>query len=71
MVLFEDLAECEWRVLQPDTQQWAPFWSDGRTHPKLMKLMKLMKLVMAQAGGEACERVFWIAPSVAVTQTVR
>ena len=58
VVLFEDLAQCEWRVLQPGTQQWAPFWSDGGTHPKLMKLM------MAQAGGEASERVFWIVQTV-------
>ncbi|WP_397384970.1 type II secretion system protein [Prosthecobacter sp.] len=67
VVLFEDLAECEWRVLPLGTQQWASFWSDGGTHPKLMKLM------MAQAGGEASERVFWIVPAAAVevTPTVR
>ena len=64
VVLFEDLAECEWRVLQAATQQWVPFWSEGGKP-------KLMKLVMAQAGGEASERVFWIVPTVAVTQTAR
>lgn len=64
VVLFEDLAECEWRVLQPETQQWASFWSEGGKP-------KLMKLVMAQAGGEPSEQVFWIVPSVAVTPTVR
>lgn len=65
VVLFEDLVQCEWRVLQPDTQQWVPFWSDGKTHPKLMKL------VMAQAGGDGTEQVFGIAPVEAVTQTMR
>ncbi|MBN8422581.1 MAG: prepilin-type N-terminal cleavage/methylation domain-containing protein [Verrucomicrobia bacterium] len=65
VVLFEELTQCEWSVLQPATQQWAPFWSDGRTHPKLMKLM------MAQAGGDATERVFWIVPVEPVTQTPR
>ena len=66
VVLFEDLMQCEWRVLQAATQQWVPFWSEGGK-PKLMKLM------MAQAGGEASERVFWIvqAAAVEVTQTVR
>jgi len=56
VVLFEDLAQCEWSVLQPATQQWAPFWSgeSGSGKPKLMKL------TMAQAGSETQERVFWV-----------
>ncbi|MCX6848098.1 MAG: prepilin-type N-terminal cleavage/methylation domain-containing protein [Verrucomicrobia bacterium] len=65
MVLFEDLAQCEWNALQPATQQWAPFWTEdnpSRTsathaHPKLMKL------VMSQTGGGLSEQVFWITPS--------
>ncbi len=64
VVLFEDLAQCEWRVLQAATQQWVPFWSEGGK-PKLMKLM------MAQAVGDASERVFWIVPAEAVTQALR
>jgi len=65
VVLFEDLAQCEWSVLQPATQQWAPFWSDGRNHPKLVKLM------MAPSGSEATERVFWVVPVEPVMQTMR
>ncbi|MCX6848382.1 MAG: prepilin-type N-terminal cleavage/methylation domain-containing protein [Verrucomicrobia bacterium] len=64
VVLFEDLTECEWRVLQAATQQWVPFWSEGAKP-------KLIKLAMAQAGGEATEQVFWIVPTEAVSQTTR
>lgn len=64
VVLFEDLVRCEWSAMQPATKQWVPFWTDGATHPKLMKL------VMTQAGGAATEQVFWIAPMEAVTQTI-
>jgi prepilin-type N-terminal cleavage/methylation domain-containing protein len=60
VVLFEDLVRCEWSALQPATQLWVPFWTDGATHPKLLKL------VMTQAGGDATDKVFWIAPMEAV-----
>lgn len=67
VVLFDELTQCEWSVLQPATQQWAPFWTEKSPGVK----PKLMKLVMAQAGGEAAEQVFWIVPVEAVTQTPR
>ncbi len=60
-VLFEDLVQCEWTVLQAATQQWAPVWSEAGKPT-------LIKLVMEQAGGDVAERVFWIAPAEAVTQ---
>ena len=67
VVLFEDVAQCEWSVLQPATQQWAPFWSEENptAHPTLIKL------VLAQAGEAASEPVFWIVPVQAATQTMR
>lgn len=61
VMLFEDLAQCEWRALQPATQQWAPFWSADGGNGK----PKLMKLTMAQAGSETQEQVFWVVPNQA------
>lgn len=70
VVLFEDLAQCEWCVLQPATQQWAPFWSEEKTSGIIMSHAhpKLIKIVMAQAGGAAVEQVFWIVPVEALSQ---
>ncbi|MDI1311784.1 hypothetical protein [Prosthecobacter sp.] len=48
------------------TQQWAPFWKEEQPNGK----PTLIKLVMAQAGGEESEQVFWIVPAQAVTQTM-
>lgn len=56
VVLFEELTQCEWSMLQPATQQWAPFWTEKSPGSK----PKLMKLVMSLAGGENAEQVFWI-----------
>ncbi|MFC5455997.1 type II secretion system protein [Prosthecobacter fluviatilis] len=58
VVLFEDLAQCEWRVLQPATLQWAPFWSTESDNGK----PKLMKLILTQVGADTQERAFWITP---------
>ncbi len=68
VVLFEELAQCEWRVLQPTTQQWVPFWAEdnpGGSHPKLMKLR------LIHAGGDPTEQVFWVVPTQAITQITR
>ena len=58
VVLFEDLAQCEWRALQPTTQQWASFWSAEAGNGK----PKLMKLILTQAGADTQERVLWVVP---------
>lgn len=73
VVLFEDLAQCEWTVLHPATRQWAPFWSENNpmgvltvhAHPPLLKL------VMTQAGAAPSEQMFWIPPVEAVVQKMR
>ena len=65
VVLFEDLAQCEWSVFHPTTRQWAPFWSENNPGgvPTAHKHPPLMKFVMSQAGGEIHEQIFWITPS--------
>lgn len=65
VVLFEDLAQCEWRVFHPTTRQWATIWSEGNPGgvPTAHPHPPLMKLVMSQAGGEIQEQIFWITPS--------
>jgi prepilin-type N-terminal cleavage/methylation domain-containing protein len=70
VVMLEDLARCEWSVLQPATQQWTPFWSEEKTSGNIMSHAhpKLINLVMAQAGSAVSEQVFWIVPVESMAQ---
>ncbi|MCF7790201.1 MAG: type II secretion system GspH family protein [Prosthecobacter sp.] len=63
VVLFEDLAQCEWSVFHPTTRQWASFWSEDNPGGVPTAHPPLMKFVMSQAGGEIHEQIFWITPS--------
>jgi prepilin-type N-terminal cleavage/methylation domain-containing protein len=71
VVLFDDLALCEWRVFAPSspTQQWATLWKEevdpnaqpiARTHPPLIEF------TLEQAGEDKHRQVFWIAPAAPV-----
>ena len=67
VVLFDDLASCEWRVFDPNTRQWATLWTEPleenarHAHPLLIEVM------MTRVDGQSARRVFWIAPNEVVT----
>lgn len=64
--LFEDLAECGWRVFDAGSQQWTTTWSEAteengtRVHPLLIEWS-------VTQGAEKQRRVFWIAPNEPVS----
>ncbi len=58
IVLFDELAQCEWRAFDPATRQWTTVW-DSPAHPTLMELS------VTQAT-DTRRWVFWIAPNEAV-----
>lgn len=71
VVLFDDLAHCDWRVFMPSSpaQQWATLWKEevnpnappvARTHPPLIEL------TLELAGDDSHQQIFWIAPSIPV-----
>lgn len=66
VMLFEDLAECGWRVFDEGSRQWTTTWSEGReenvphVHPLLLEWS-------AVQGAEKQRRVFWIVPNEPVS----
>jgi prepilin-type N-terminal cleavage/methylation domain-containing protein len=64
VMLFENLAECGWRVFDTGSGQWATTWNEGteenvpHVHPQLLEWS-------ATQGVEKQRRVFWIAPNIA------
>lgn len=59
VVLFDELALCEWRAFDPATRQWTTVW-ETPTYPTLMELS------VTQAS-DSRRWVFWITPNEAVT----
>jgi len=58
VVLFEDLAQCEWRAYDRSTRQWTTIW-DKPAQPLLLELS------LTQANDRR-HWTFWIAPNEAV-----
>lgn len=67
VMLFENLAACEWRAFDPRTRQWATLWVEPleagaqRAHPLLIEM------VTTSTGGAQSRRVFWVAPNTPPT----
>ena len=66
-VLFENLADCEWRAFDPATRQWATLWVEPREANARRVHPLLIEMVTTSTGGAQARRVFWVAPNTPPT----
>ena len=69
VVLFEDLAECGWRVFDAGTRQWATMWNED-TNENAPHIHPLLLEWSVTQGAEKQRRVFWIVPNEPVATAV-
>lgn len=69
VVLFDDIAHCEWRAFDSTSGQWVTTWTKSvaegtrKSHPVLIELTM-------NSAGESTRSVFWLAPmSVPIVQS--
>lgn len=63
VLLFDDLAACEWRVFDPNTRQWTTQWKEPLEENTPQVHPTMVELVMTTTGGDRRRHVFWIVPN--------
>lgn len=72
VMLFEDIATCEWRAFDTNSAQWVPSWTEPVEEQALHRHPQLLELNIASTSGVSDRLVFWLPPSTlpALTPTV-
>lgn len=63
VLLFDDIATCEWRAFDPAAAQWVPSWTEPVEEQALHRHPQLLELNLASTSGVSDRLVFWLPPS--------